>query len=318
VTARGRLVVMIAMLCASASLLATQQRFQTQTELVMVPVSVTQNGRPALGLSAEDFALTDNGVTQQIEAVSLDTLPIDVTLLLDDSSSVRGAMLERLKLAVTDTAALLTPNDRLRVISVQHIIREVFPWQPGGVAPPLDGLTASGSTSLYDGLAAAMIRSSPPDRRHLIVVFTDGLDTSSVVTPAAAQQIATATDAVVHAVVVIDDLRELRSSRVPLSAGGGRAGASVSAGLSAADEQQLPTVRPVHDAVVAPTGGQVFPIAAQAPVGEAFSAAIHAFRTSYVLRYSPSGVTKSGRHTIAVSVTRTGRYEVRARKGYEG
>ena len=304
------------MLCAVASSLpVAQQRFQTETELVLVPVSVTQNGRPTLGLSTADFVLTDNNVRQDIEAVSLDTLPIDVTLLLDASSSVRGAMLERLKRAVTDTAALLTPRDRLRLISVQHIIREVFPWQPGGATPPLEGLTASGSTSLYDGLAAAMIRSTPPDRRHLIVVYTDGLDTSSVVTPAAARQVAAATDAVVHAVVVIEALKELRSVKVP--SGGGRVG-SVSAGLSPADEQQLPSVRPVHDAVVGPTGGQVFPIDPRDPVGAAFASAVQAFRTSYVLRYSPSGVDKPGWHNIIVSINRPGRYDIRARKGYGG
>lgn len=198
---------------------------------------------------------------------------------------------------------------------MQHIIREVFPWQPGGTRTPLDGLTAGGSTSLFDGLAAAMMRSSSPDRRHLIVVFTDGLDTSSVVTPATAQQIAGLADAVVHAVVVIEDLRDLRSNRVPV-AGGARA--SVAAGLTAADEQELPTVRPVHDAVVGPTGGQVFPIAPRDPVGEAFGAAIRAFRTSYVLRYSPTGVPKAGWHNITVSVTRSGRYDIRARKGYGG
>lgn len=315
---RARVFIVGSMFGASAVLLSAQQRFQTQTELVIVPVSVTQNGRPATGLTAADFALTDNGVAQQIEAVSVDALPIDVTLVLDASSSVRGLMLERLKLAVADTAALLTPTDRLRLIAVQHIIREVFPWQPGGTAPPLDGLTAGGSTSLYDGLAAAMMRTSAPERRHLIVVYTDGLDTSSMVAPASAQQVATATDAVVHAVIVIEDLKALRSVRVPPSAMTGRTAASVAGGLSVADEQQLPAVRPLHDAVVAPTGGRVFPIDEEAPVGEAFTAAIRAFRTSYVLRYSPSGVNKPGRHSITVSVTRAGRYEVRARKGYEG
>lgn len=307
-----------AAVAVSAPLVA-QQRFQSRTELVFVPVAVSQNRRPTSGLSAADFTLTDNGVRQDIEAVSVEALPIDVTLLLDASNSVRGAMLARLKTAVTDTAALLTPQDRLRLISVQHIIREVFPWQPGGVRPPLDGLVAGGATSLFDGLSAALIRSASPDRRHLIVVFTDGLDTTSVVTPAATQQVAGATDAVVHAVVIIEDLAALKStSRTGPVLSTVRGGSGLSTGLSEADTQELPSVRPVRDAVVIPTGGQVFPIDADASLGDAFIAAIRAFRTSYVLRYSPSGVDKPGWHNISVSINRPGRYDIRARKGYGG
>lgn len=81
---------------------------------------------------------------------------------------------------------------------------------------------------------------------------------------------------------------------------------------------KIQAVRPVRDAVVIPTGGQMFPIDAKEPLSDAFIAAIRAFRTSYVLRYSPSGVDKSGWHAVAVSITRPGRYNIRARKGYGG
>jgi VWFA-related protein len=315
-----RLVTAVAFVCASISVWGARQqgRFQSGVELVVVPVSVTAKGKPVTGLGAEDFALTDNGVRQTVEAVSLDTLPIDVTLLLDTSSSVRGTMLEHLKQAVRQTAAMLTPRDRLRLISVQHMIHEVVPWQAGGDIPDLGALTASGSTSLFDGVAAAMMRASPPDRRHLIVMFTDGRDTSSVVEPSAVQEIAASSDTVVHAVIVIEDLRELRSDKMPPPPITSVRGGSVSAGISSADEQQLPTVRAVRDAVVAPTGGQVFPVDPGSSVGDAFTAAVRAFRTSYVLRYSPAGVTPGGWHNIAVSVTRSGRFDVRARKGYGG
>jgi hypothetical protein len=310
-----------AVIVASSASVATvgtrQDRFQSGVEVIVVPTAVTSNGRPVTGLTAADFALTDNGVGQLVEAVSVETLPIDVTLVLDASNSVRGAMLDRLKRAVADISALLTPRDQLRLIAVQHIVREVFPWRPGGGKPPLDGLAAGGSTSLFDGVAAAMMRTTPVERRHLVVVFTDGFDTSSAVTSAAAQKIASMTDAVVHAVVVIEDLQAMRTNRVPSADPLARGRVSVKAGLSAADEQQLPEVRPIRDAVVAPTGGQVFPVDASGPITDAFSAAVRAFRTSYVLRYLPTGVAKSSWHTISVSVTRPGHFDVRARKGYE-
>ena len=303
----------------SLTVTAAQQRFQSAVDVVTVPVAVTTSNRPVAGLTAADFALTDNGVRQTIEAVSVETLPIDVTLLLDASSSVRGALLNRLKAAVTSTATLLTPADRLRLIAVQNVVHEVLPWQPGGRTPDLSGLAASGSTSLYDGLAAALMQRSPPDRRQLIVTYTDGIDTSSVMSPANVTAIASRTDAVVHVVLIIEDLSSLRGNRMAsgIVGLGGRI-SSVSPGLSTADEQQLPPVRHMHDVVTGPTGGQVFPVDQQDPIGRAFSDAIRDFRTSYVLRYTPEGVAADGWHSIAVSVTRAGKFDVRARRGYGG
>ena len=79
------------------------------------------------------------------------------TEAMDTVESVRGALLDRLKAAVTDTARALTPRDRLRLIAVQHQVRRVIDWQPGGKAPDLSGLAGQGSTALYDGLAVGLL-----------------------------------------------------------------------------------------------------------------------------------------------------------------
>jgi hypothetical protein len=42
------------------------------------------------------------------------------------------------------------------------------------------------------------------------------------------------------------------------------------------------------------------------------------FRTSYMLRYSPQGVAGAGWHEITVKIARPGKFDVRARRGYEG
>ena len=65
------------------------------------------------------------------------------------------------------------------------------------------------------------------------------------------------------------------------------------------------------------TGGQLFRMDIAAPITEAFKNAIDDFRTSYVLRFTPTGVTHAGWHDLNVRVT-SGTYEVRARKGYSG
>jgi hypothetical protein len=45
--------------------------------------------------------------------------------------------------------------------------------------------------------------------------------------------------------------------------------------------------------------------------------AIDESRATYVLRYTPKGVPDTGWHPITVKVTKPGRYDVRARPGYE-
>jgi hypothetical protein len=52
-----------------------------------------------------------------------------------------------------------------------------------------------------------------------------------------------------------------------------------------------------------------------APVGATFKQAVSDFRTSYVLRYLPTGVAGEGWHELTVRVKK-GTYDVRARKGY--
>jgi VWFA-related protein len=274
---------------AASSIASGRPMFRSSVTGVSVSVSVHQNNIRVIGLTAADFELLDNGVPQRISALSVETQPIDVTLLLDLSGSVEGARLERLKLSVAETSRLLKPADQLRLIAVQHQLRQVFGFQSAGTAPNLAGLSAQGGTALVDGLTAAMIRPADPDRRQLIVAYTDGVDTLSILSPAVARDVAGFADALVHVVVPF--------------AGNQRPGSSIAA--------------PFLNDLARRTGGQLFFVDMGAPIADAFKRAIDDFRTSYVLRYTPSGVKNDGWHELTVNV-RSGAYEIKARKGYSG
>jgi VWFA-related protein len=266
--------------------------FRTLTDAVSVDVSVTKDKTAVTGLTAADFEVLDNGVPQSIQAISTERLPIDVTLMLDVSRSVEGGQLERLKSGVLATARLLTSSDQVRLIAVQHWVHEVFPFRPGGSAPALDTLSASGGTALYDGLAAAMMRPAQPDRRQLIVAYTDGQDTSSVLTPDVTRDVALRSNAVVHILVPADLARTKKGAPV------------------------VPNAATLAD-LAGRTGGQVFYVDVKDQVSDAFRGAITDFRTAYVLRYVPSGVKHGGWHELTVHV-KSGQYDVRARRGYDG
>jgi VWFA-related protein len=299
---------------------SAQQLFRSGVDGVTIQVSVTQRNHPVGGLLTSDFELLDNGVLQTLSTFQAQQIPLDLTLLLDLSTSVDGEQLQRLKTAVRDTAALLHPDDRIRLIAISQVLREVFSLRPGRASLPLDSFAAEGATSLYDGIAAAMMRRSDVGRRQLIVALTDGRDSASILAETDVKDIARFSDAVIDIVIPISasandggPRRPQRNSLDALVESNIMKG-SGPASTAADDERIVAGLR----TLVAATGGQVMALAEGQPVSRSFAAVLQAFRAGYVLQYVPHGVAPGGWHDVTVSVKRPGRYDVQARRGYRG
>jgi VWFA-related protein len=311
-----------AALSGAGAAVSVQPVFRSGVDGVTVVVSVHRGKQPVAGLRSTDFELRDNGVPQQISSISAEKVPLDLTLLLDLSSSVDGPQLQRLKTAVTDTAALLLPDDRIRLVAISQVLREVFSLRPRGAAMQLDSLAAEGATSLYDGIAATMMRPSDPGRRQLIVAFTDGRDSTSILDEQAVTAIARVTDVVVDIVVPIGGAADGPVGRRLAQRGGGTADS-----LMGAPNVVVGRDRPAEDAdeipktlaeLVAPTAGQVIPLEPGDSISGVFKAMLDDFRASYVLRYVAQGVADEGWHEIQVTLKKRGRFDIRARRGYMG
>jgi hypothetical protein len=257
-------------------------------------------------------------------------VPIDLTLLIDLSSSVDGATLNRLKAAVRDTAALLGPDDRVRLIAVSQVLHEVFRFQAREETIALDTLSAEGATSLYDGLAAAMMRPTDSGRRQLIIAFSDGRDSTSIVDEATVKTVARLTDTVVDIVVPIGGgagpSGQAGSQSLTVGPGSGArapvvTGSSTELAARARALQpwaQTDAVPPVLADLVAPTTGQVFSLNPGEAIAGLFKRVLDEFRATYVLQYVPQGVPPADWHDVVVTLKRPGKYEVRARQGYSG
>jgi VWFA-related protein len=298
-----------------------QQVFRSGVDGVIIPVSVRAGNKAVGGLKAADFELRDNGVLQEIREAESEKVPIDLTLLLDLSTSVDGPMLQRLKSAVIDTAGLLHDNDRMRLVVISQVLHEVFGFTSRGTTVSLDGLSAQGATSLYDGLAATMMRNGEPGRRQLIVAYTDGRDSTSIMDESAVRAIAELTDAVVDIVVPIGVGRGDVSHRIaqPRSGVDSLAGApnvSMNGQGAAANAAEGPP--PALFGIVAPTAGQVFALAPDTSISKTFKVMLDDFRSTYVLQYVPQGVDGRGWHDVEVTVKKRGKLEIKARKGYRG
>ncbi len=278
---------------------ANQQAvFRATANLVAVDATVMRGRNPVVGLTAADFVLTDNGIVQQIDSVSQGTMPLDLTIVLDFSVSARNDFGEFLRSAA-NMQRLLRPEDRWRWLGIFMEAREVMSMRPAhDPLPALSRPDVVNITALHDTVFLALVRPGEPERRHLVVVFTDGDDTWSMLDGWQLPSIAGKADAVLHAVI-----------------SGSPAGPQTDGNRMREREDRR--WRESQDALfdaVRVSGGSIHHLSNRA---EAFAKIIEDFRSAYVLRYVPKGVDTPGWHEVKVSVNRPGSYAIRARKGYE-
>jgi Ca-activated chloride channel family protein len=273
--------------------------FRTGADVVTVDASVQRERRPVAGLTAADFELLDNGVKQDLSDVTYEKLPIDVTFVLDVSASVTGAALDELRRALRQVRTDLTAGDRLRLVAFNMRVRRLVDFtQPSAdVDLALGTLRPGGSSAVFDALAVALASADVPGRRRLIVLFSDGQDSSSISDADALLEVARRSTPTI-ATILASPLLERPAS--VLRSHGSLASATIE-GLS--------------DRLAAETGGMVASVKTGENLTSRFRRMVQDFRSSYVLFFTPTGVERAGAHTLEVRVKRPG-VEVRARRGY--
>ena len=270
----------------------TPPTFRAGADAVAIEVSVRDRSKPVTGLQPADFLVSDTGVPQAIAAVTYGVKPIDVTVVLDVSLSVTGTMLDRLRLAVRQLMADRGPDDRLKLIMFKaRVLRVVdFTTDINVVDEAIRGATAGGGSAVWDALSVAAVAASDPERRHLVMIFTDGADSSSILPPEAVVQVVERTTAGISAVV---------TSRGPVT----RMVQGSGTGLL----QQLTTA----------SGGVYIPVVSSTQdLASTFKRVLEEFRSTYVLHYTPTGVPAGGFHPLTVSVRGRNGLTVKARRGY--
>jgi VWFA-related protein len=258
---------------------APQSAFRSGIEVVELDASVMRGGQPVQGLTAQDFVLSDNGVAQKLESVTLDQLPLSVTLVLDTSGSVAGDRLSHLVQAGEALTAALRPDDRAALITFSHLIELRVPMtgELSAIRSALAALAGTGATALRDAVHLAL-ELQPRDRtRPLLLVFTDGRDTASWLTEAAVIDSAHRIGVVIHAVRVAGD--------------------------------------PFLDRLVEAAGGRTWSATSDRQLRELFTRALDEMRARYLLTYTPAGVSRPGWHELRVKL-KTGSGDVTARPGY--
>jgi len=290
-----------ASMSAQAPVETPRPTFRSSTDLVSIQASVRdKRGRPLSGLTPADFEVRDNGQLRPVVSLRSDRhSPVSVAVLVDTSGSMRVgpkiAMARQVFGAIV--AQLREGEDELALFTFDSRLHERHPFvsQFSGLVSALENLQAFGSTSLYDATAATARRLAERSAAHkAIIILTDGVDTSSELTPAEVSALSSSISVPVYVVATlpgVDQVALLENLDRP--------------GQNSADLRQLADW----------TGGRLVVATTQPETTASTMRLLEELRQQYVLAIESAGVNEWRRLEVRV---RERSATVKARSGYFG
>jgi Ca-activated chloride channel homolog len=223
--------------------------------------------------------------------------PLSVSLLIDISGSTAVDLKYEVESITKFLHALFAegnPKDAVALYGFNYQVVKYnhFTRNASSIEHSLRTLHGEAGTSLYDAIYLASQQLEYREGRRVLVIVTDGGDTTSTVDYHAALEAAQLADSVIYPILVVPIPTE-----VGRNVGGEHALTTLSAG----------------------TGGHVFAPTLGAEMDSAFTHLIEDLRTQYLLAYYPKDVplTKNRFHRLDVRV-RNPQLRVLARNGYYG
>ncbi len=270
-----------------------QATIKTEVALVNVVFSATdRNNRMMSGLKAEDFIVFEDRQPQKIEFFSDlskgTEVPLTIAFLIDTSGSVKNKLGFEKETAAEFFKTILRKGKDLALIiqfdSDVNLVQD-FTDNTARLIRSLDNLEAGNSTCLYDAVFLAVDEKLKRETgRRVIVVITDGEDTSSKLRKEAAIEAAQKSDVLIYGIGVRGDF-------------------GVNFGVLKRFAEE--------------TGGLFFsPHARFAEIQAAFRAIGEDLKGQYSLAYSSSNQKRDGSFRIIEIRPKMSGVRIRARKGY--
>lgn len=241
-----------------------QSTFKADVKLVNVFVTVTdQQGAPVGNLKKQDFRISEDGVPQKISIFSKESeLPLSIVIAVDTSSSTRKDIRLELEAARQFIHSIVRAQDGVAIYQFSSSVTELTPFTSNikHIDSAIDQMRVGGGTSLYDAIylgAKALIHRQG---RKVLVLITDGGDTTSSVDYQEALRAAQMSEALVYSLI-----------DVPVES---------SAGRNTGGEHAL--IQISND-----TGGKYYYASGVAQLERSFSQISDELRTQYLLAYYP-------------------------------
>ena len=171
---------------------ADRQRpsFRSGIDIVSLNVTATDGSNHYVtDLAENEFSVFEDGVKQNITFFSRRQQPIALSLLLDSSASMEQHI-GTLQTAATNFVRKLKSNDIAQIVDFDSRveIRQGFTGNQADLQAAIEQTNAGGSTSLHNAIYIALKElrkvkavSEEDVRRQALIVFSDGEDTSSLV-----------------------------------------------------------------------------------------------------------------------------------------
>lgn len=288
-----------AFLALPAIAAAQEVTFKTDVSLVRLLVTVKNAAGELVGsLEQSDFSITDNGAPQSVAVFERRTAqPLSVVLALDISGSTASNLKYQTESLIRFSKALFAdgnPDDAAALLTFNwEVVRRAnFTRKLSTIESALRGIKSEAGTSLYDGILLSADELKRREGRRVLVLITDGGDTTSSTDFHKALEAAHKADAVIYSVLIVPIAND--SGR---NVGGENALTQFSNGTGG--RVFLPTVGPALDA--------------------AFATILRDLRTQYLVGYYPKAVplSKNRFHTVKLSL-RDPALSAQTRTGYYG
>lgn len=292
-------------LCAQS--LTRQAKFQTNAQLVLVPVTVTdRSGKTVEGLRAEDFSILDEHAPQRIVSFAKEDAPCSIGILLDISGSMRTTLASAKTVAGAFIQAA-NSEDEFMLLTVSTMPASVsgFTRDLATLENQINFANSGGMTALIDTvyLGLSHMRGGRQSRKALLIL-SDGIDNYSRYSETDVMREALEADVQIYTVIVDNGAA---NSGVPFRPG------LIKKPIDQARERQGPALL---EKLSEKTGGLSFHVSNNVQAQQAAAKAGRAIRDQYLIGYQSPNSGKSGKWRRVRVKSSVPKVNVHARSGY--
>jgi len=249
-----------------------QKTLQTETELVLVPVTVTDPvGRLVTGMEQNNFRVFEDGVEQEIVKFESEDVPVSIGVIFDMSGSMSDKI-EKSRLAAVQFFRTSNPQDEFFLVNFNDRAQLVsqFTGSVDDLQNRLMFTSAHGMTALFDGiyLGLSQMKGAHNTKKALLII-SDGGDNHSRYTELDVWNFVKESDVQIYAIGLFE-----------------------SDGGPTQEERMGPGL--LSD-LTSMTGGRMFPAASVNDLADIATKISMELRNQYVIGYRPSDRRHDGK-----------------------
>jgi|SRR6478736_1168202 len=280
-------------LLASAAVLASQEQPVFKSSVRTVPIYATvvdASGRLVPDLEQTDFSILDNAKPSDVSLFSNESQPFTAVVMLDTSASMT-ANLKLLNRAAEQFLLRLLPVDKAQVGAFNDKIElsGTFTNNRDELISDLNDLNFGNPTRLNDGIAAGLDALQGIEGRRVVLVFTDGDDTSSRISFKTVMERARDEEVMVYSIGLESEYFN---------------------GMRVVRSKPSRDLKKISDE----TGGGYFELQKTADLAPTFQRVAQELRSQYLIGFAPASLDNKV-HKLEVRVNKPG-MTVRARRSY--